>query len=409
MKNLPAEPTSVMNVYCRYEELMPLEELLKRQHPRNPNRHPPSQIERLAAILRYQGVRHPIVLSKRSGLMTKGHGRLLSAIQNGWKTFPIEWQEYVSDEQEYADVVADNAIASWAELDLGLINAEIPELGPDFNIEMLGLKDFELEPADQDADAVPEVKKGFVKRGELWQLGTHRLLCGDATSKEDVQRLMNGEKADMVYTDPPYGMDLDTDYSKMKFKSTRSGQTSRRSYDAVIGDDSEFDPSHILEVFQDCEEILLWGADHYYWNLPSGGSFIIWDKRRSDNFEVKATVDNIFGSHFEACWTKSRKRREIIRFYRTFGASEGPGDGLSGNVITEQHYHPTQKPIGLHLNIFERIQGSNIVDLYLGSGSTLIACEKTNRKCFGMEIDPDYCSVIIERWQQFTGQKAVKL
>src|SRR4051812_25847442 len=156
-----------MKVSCRYDKLMPLTELLKIQHPKNANKHPQSQIERLGDIMKYQSVRHPIVISNLSGKITKGHGRLLSAIHNEWQEFPVEYQDYENEDQELADVHADNSIAAWAELDLGIINAQIPELGPDFDINMLGLKDFEIEPADKyadkDADEVPELAESFVK------------------------------------------------------------------------------------------------------------------------------------------------------------------------------------------------------------------------------------------------------
>jgi len=142
-----------MIIRCRYDELVPTSELLKRVHPRNPNEHPADQIKRLAMIMKDQGVRHPIVISKRSATITKGHGRLAAAIENMWTEFPVEYQDYDDEDQEYRDVVADNAIASWSELNLAKINAEIPTLGP-FDIKLLGLKDFELEVAD-----IPEKKK----------------------------------------------------------------------------------------------------------------------------------------------------------------------------------------------------------------------------------------------------------
>ena len=142
-----------MIVRCRHDAMISTAELLKIQHPRNPNDHPESQIKRLAEIMEFQGVRHPIVISNRSGVITKGHGRLMAAIHNNWTEFPVEHQDYDNEDQEYADIVADNSIASWAELNLAKINAEVPTLGP-FDINMLGIKGFELEVAD-----LPEKKK----------------------------------------------------------------------------------------------------------------------------------------------------------------------------------------------------------------------------------------------------------
>ncbi len=116
-------------------------------HPKNRNRHPKEQIERLAQILKYQGFRYPVKVSNQSGFVTSGHGRIEAALLNGWDTVPVSYQDYDSEEQEYADVQADNAVASWSELDLSAINADIGELGPDFNLDMLGIKQFSLDPS----------------------------------------------------------------------------------------------------------------------------------------------------------------------------------------------------------------------------------------------------------------------
>lgn len=136
-----------MKIECAYDKLVPLSEL--RQHPKNRNKHPANQIERLAKVLKYQGWRKPITVSNRSGFITAGHGRLEAALKNGWKEVPVDYQDYESEEQEYADLTADNALASWAELDLSGINLDIGDLGPDFDIELLGLQEFTVEPADK--------------------------------------------------------------------------------------------------------------------------------------------------------------------------------------------------------------------------------------------------------------------
>jgi len=134
-----------MVVHCPYDKLVCVEELIP--SPKNRNIHSGEQIERLAQILKYQGWRYPIKVSKQSGFITSGHGRLLAAIKNGWTEAPVSFQDYESEEQEYADQVSDNAIASWADLDLGGINSDIPNLGPDFDLDLLGIKEFVLEPA----------------------------------------------------------------------------------------------------------------------------------------------------------------------------------------------------------------------------------------------------------------------
>lgn len=391
-----------MKIHCLFDALIDPKEL-KPSH-KNRNKHSDEQIQRLAKILEYQGWRWPVKVSKQSGLITSGHGRRLAAIMNEWKTVPVVYQDYESEDEEYADSVSDNAIASWAELDLSGINIDIPDLGPDFDIDMLGLRGFEIEPADKfngDADEVPEVKDAFVKRGDLFELGRHRFLCGDATSNEDVLRLMNGEKADMVYTDPPYGLGYVGDFYQDSIKASNGMKRTTNKFKQLEGDTGnwDYDPQHVLTAFDYCEEIFMWGGDYYCWSLPKDGSWICWNK------VSETRMDAMPGASFELCWSKSKHKRHMVDLvWRGCFGHNRKTDG-------DKKVHPTQKPVKLAEWFFERWgkEKTNIVDLYLGSGSTLIACEKTNRKCFGMEIDPHYCSVIIERWQKFTGQKAVKL
>jgi hypothetical protein len=136
-----------MKILCKYDELLPLDKFI--EHPKNPNKHDEPQIKRLAELYKYHGIRHPIIVSKLSGFIVAGHGRLSSARLAGLKEFPVEYQDFDSDEAEYAFLVADNAISSWSELDLASINLEIPALGPDFDIDYLGLKDFTIDISEK--------------------------------------------------------------------------------------------------------------------------------------------------------------------------------------------------------------------------------------------------------------------
>jgi site-specific DNA-methyltransferase (adenine-specific) len=194
----------------------------------------------------------------------------------------------------------------------------------------------------------------------------------------------------MVFTDPPYGMNLDTDYTKIRGSDKAIDKGGGRKYKPVIADDKPFDPSFIPEL---APEVFMWGGDYYHHRLPEGGSWIVWDKRGSTE------ADKIIGSSFELCWSKQKHKRDIARILWM---------GSFGDKEARQRVHPTQKPTSLVCWFFDRWgkDKPNIVDLFLGSGSTLIACEKTNRKCFGMEIDPHYCQVIIDRWEQYTESQA---
>lgn len=146
-----------MKVNCLYDSIEKISKL--KPHPKNPNKHPKDQIERLAKILEYQGWRYPVKVSKLSGFITSGHGRLEAAKHLGWKEVPVNYQDYESEDQEYADIVADNAIASWSDLELSKINIELQELGPDFNLELLGIKNFTIETPNFDPATIDDQGK----------------------------------------------------------------------------------------------------------------------------------------------------------------------------------------------------------------------------------------------------------
>lgn len=158
-----------MKVHCKYDLLIPISKL--KLNPKNRNIHPKDQIERLAQILKYQGWRYPVKVSKQSGVVTSGHGRITAAALNQWDKVPVNFQDYESEEQEYADAISDNSIGSWAELDLSGINADMGELGPDFDIELLGIKDFVLEPADRKHFDAAQTQENEVKQSECPNCG----------------------------------------------------------------------------------------------------------------------------------------------------------------------------------------------------------------------------------------------
>ena len=256
-------------------------------------------------------------------------------------------------------------------------------------LEITGFdKDLIIEPDEKD-DEVPETpEEPQSKIGDLYELGNHRVLCGDSTKIEDVERLMDGKKADMVFTDPPYGMNLDTDYSGMSDRS--------KKHDKVIGDDEPYDPTPLFDMFGYCKEILLFGADYYLPRIPDwhNGCWLIWDKRVSENY------DKVIGSSYEVLWSKKPRRKEILRFEYVSWKSR-MADG--------KKTHPTMKPVGLLSKVITWLDKQGIVvDVFLGSGSTLIASEKTGRRCFGVELDPKYIDVIVERYVDYTGNNKIK-
>ena len=201
-----------MQIHCKFDEMVDPKKL--KHHPSNRNKHSADQINRLVKLYQGHGIRHPIIVSKQSGFIVAGHARKQAAHQAKMKEFPVVYQDFESPDLEYAFIQSDNSIALWAELDLAGINSDLPDLGPDFDIDLLGIKDFVIEPLDKlepqcDEDEIPDTTETRCKSGDIWKLGAHRLMCGDSTSITDVEKLMGGEKPLLMVTDPPYGVKLD--------------------------------------------------------------------------------------------------------------------------------------------------------------------------------------------------------
>lgn len=362
--------------------------------PENARSHSKQNLDAIRASLETFGQRKPIVLDS-AGVVVAGNGTLQAAISLGWAeietvSVPPDW----TPEQTKAFALADNRTAELAAWNPEVLAAQLVELEESgFKIEEFGFEKIEVADAPKEIveDQVPESAPQRSSLGDVWQLGRHRLMIGDSFSKSDVDKLMDKQTADMVFTDPPYGMNLDTDYSKMG---------SNRSYAEVIGDNKQFDASFLLEYFSQCKEIFLWGADYYVETLareyPNLGSWIIWDKYSDERVGL---LDGKFGSAFETCWSKQVHRRELARVLVTTNYT-ARGD--------ETRVHPTQKPVALAKWFFDRYgkTATNIVDLFGGSGFTLIACEQLGKTAFVMELDPKYCDIIITRWENLTGQKA---
>jgi len=247
----------------------------------------------------------------------------------------------------------------------------------------------EDEPPELDEEGDP-----VSKLDKVYKLGRHRLMCGDATKKEDVERLMDGKKADMVFTDPPYGIDLDTDWSAIKTE-LKGWHGQGGDYSKVIGDDKPFD--YRLFEWIECKEQFWWGANYYAYTLPDLSTWFVWDKRTNE--DTGSRVNNRYGSEFEMCWSKNKHRQEIVRKMWS---------GLYGTETQDvrNRIHPTQKPIEVCSWFIKKFsKPDNIVlDLFGGSGSTLIACEQTNRICYMMELDPRYVDVIRKRYANFIGR-----
>ena len=385
----------------KLDELVPYE--------KNAKKHDKTQINNVAESIRQYGFVQPIVVDK-DGVIVIGHCRYEAAKALGMKDVPCVCVDDLTEEQVKALRIVDNK-SNESDWDLDLLKDELPELDLsafdfDFGID----DDEETEIVEDEAPEVDEDAEPITKLGDIWQLGRHRLMCGDSTDKATVELLMDGKKADMVFTDPPYGMNLDTDYSGMKnnldFAKSKNF-TGGKKYEQGKVDD--FNPSMIDAVLSiDAKEMFLWGADYFAELLPckNDGSWIVWDKRANGNDDIEEdySSDKMYGSCFELCWSRNRHKRDIarVKWACVFGTEQ---------EFDHKRYHPTQKPIKLAEWFLKRYSkdGHIVIDLFGGSGSTLIACEQLDRTCYMMELDPKYCDVIIKRWEKFTGEKAVLL
>lgn len=372
-------------VYCAYDEILPIEQL--RPNPKNPNTHPQEQLEMLGKIIRGNGWRNPITVSTRSGLIVKGHGRLLTAQLEELKEVPVEFQNYDSDEAELADLTADNRIAELAEIDtkmLADVFADIDTGAIDFELSGYTEDEYkdiatalseavhnELENPDEIPET-PDPENTVTESGDLWLLGQHRLLCGDSTKKEDVELLMDGHKADMVMTDPPYGINAES-------MTMGSGKK-----DFHRGKDWDKERPDIKMVFDIAPLVCIWGGNYFSDQLPITNDWLIWHKKN----------DGLSFSECELAWTN-------------FGIN---CRHISHHWGNEKKEHVTMKPLDVITWAIEKAKAKAnlIVDLFGGSGTTLIASEQLGRSCYTMELDPKYCDVIVKRYIRTTGSKNVK-
>lgn len=254
---------------------------------------------------------------------------------------------------------------------------------------------------DDDAPALEEGQP-VSQFGEMYELGNSILMCGDSTDESMVARLMAGTKADCVFSDPPYGMGLDTDFSSMKnkqsFAQEKNIKNGKKYAQGVV---DEFAPKMIEMLLSlNAKETFLWGADYYAELIEekNNGSWIVWDKRASADGDIEKdeSSDKMYGSCFELCWSRNKHKRDIarVKWASVFGTEQ---------EFDHKRFHPTQKPIKLAEWFLTRYteEEQTVVDLFGGSGCTLIACEKNNRKCRMMELDPHYCDVIRRRYTRW--------
>ncbi|MBC9783534.1 site-specific DNA-methyltransferase [Heliobacterium chlorum] len=446
-------------IHCAHTDIVPIEKVIP--NPRNPNQHPENQIVLLAKIIEAQGWRVPITVSKRSGFIVRGHGRLMAARKLNLSEVPVDYQDYASEAEEWADLIADNRLSELSEIDHDILKELLQEIdNADFDMELTGFGSDELAelmaelPIDtgdaDDFDPVAEaeqITEPTSKPGDIWQLGRHRLMCGDSTVLTDVEKLMDGQQADMVFTDPPYNVNYESENGK-KIQNDHM--------------DSDSFYRFLLAAFTCMEKVTKPGGAVYICHADSEGSnfrgamreagwlvkqCIIWVKNqfvmgRQDYQWKHEPILYGWKPGTGHKWYGGRKQSTII--------DEAPGvtvreeaDGIvltfstgihdltikvpSYEVLhqgddslttiwrfekpTKNGDHPTMKPVGIPARAIKNSckPGDIVLDLFGGGGSTLVAAEQTGRSARIMELDPVYVDVQIKRWEEFTGQKAILL
>lgn len=453
-------------VYCKYDALVDPEKLVP--NPNNPNKHPERQIELLSRIIRGQGWRAAITVSNRSGYIVRGHGRLQAAKILNVTQVPVEYQDYANEAEEHADMIADNKLAELAEIDKKMLKVLVADIkAADFDVSLTGIDSEELMKLLADNEGVPSPvpetpKKAISKKGDVWELGKHRLMCGDSTNPEDVKKLMDGKKAVMLFTDPPYGVNYESKKTgkikndnlktnnlktnnlinelllpalKLGFQSTKDdapffvwyANSTRDEYAFAIKAAGLEEKQQIL---WDKPTFALGRSDYHYKHEPCFYCQKIGHKARYFGDRAQSTVWQIqAGGQDKGTFAiangirisresgneiyikkeppKSVKSR-IVRLKEGEKLSLSYDDSNADvwhvsmdNKLT--YIHPTQKPaelamiaIGNHTKC-----GEIILDLFSGSGSTIMAAEKTERIGYAMELDERFVDAAVQRYADY--------
>lgn len=365
-------------------------------YARNVMDHDDDDVAAICASIKKFGFTQAVLIDDK-GEIVAGHGRVLALQELGVPCVPCRELGYLTPALRRAYRIADNQLARKATYNKDNLALEIAELkAANFDIDVLGFNRLELAlftndgkggtEGKTDPDDVPSSAPERAKLGDIWQLGNHRIMCGDATSPEAINRLMGTERVDMVFTDPPYGIGHNGGFGV-------DGAAKANTYRPIANDESVQAARDALRLCQamGCT-LIFWGANYYATALTDNSAWIVWNKQ---------TVGDRFAD-CELAWV-SKPGRVRMFDHQWHGMIKASERG-------QARVHPTQKPTALAEWCFaEYGDPKTVLDLFLGSGSTLIAAEKTGRRCFGMEIDPKYVDAILARWEAFSGGQATIL
>jgi DNA modification methylase len=387
-----------------YKKDYPLQDLIP--YARNSRTHSDEQVTQIASSIKEFSFTNPVLIDADGGIIA-GHGRVMAAKKLKMESVPVIVLSHLTEAQRRAYVIADNKLALNAGWDDEMLRVEFQELQDlGFDVELTGFSMDEINALTveeveglTDEDAVPEAPETPVSvLGDVWLLGNHRLMCGDSTSIDAVEKLMDGHKADMVFTDPPYGVDYDGGHATEKRREKLANDDDVDMYDLPIKNAYLFSTEKA--------PIYLWFADRFAMDVLNGldsagcqvRNWIVWNK----NLAQFGAIGAQYKSKHEPC-------------IYAFKKGKSPNWCGPNNEVTvwdvkrdsKNNFHPTQKPVELSERAFNNHSVGKVLDLFAGSGSTLISCEKNNKTCFTIDFEPKYVDVIINRWQQFTGKQAI--
>ena len=438
-------------------ELREVEIAELKPYERNAKQHPKEQVDKIGRSIERLGFISPCLIDQEYNVIA-GHGRILAAKQIGWERVPCVFVEGLTEEERKAYIIADNRLTELGDWDMDILQAELAALAEaDFDISITGFDsnmqfDDAMGQITEDGWTEAEEEPAEEPRsriGDIYQLGRHRLMCGDSTDPEMVEALMDGATADLLLTDPPYGVSYEDKIDSLNRWRDKEHKNRKKGEQRIAGDETEKDLDQMIgKALKNADGVMKPGAVFYIWHQGRGydlfkraieaqgwsiKQILIWVK----NTFVPGMQDYqwkhepcIYGwkdgaAHY---FIDSRKQTTVIEELRPdiehMKKDEMKAllekifdeEQIKTTVIHEQKpvksdLHPTMKPIRLMARQIRNSsrEGETVLDLFGGSGSTLIACEEMGRTCYTMEYDPHYTDVIVDRWEQFTGEKAVKI
>ena len=401
---------SGVKVHCAFEKAVDVVDLV--EHPRNPNKHSDKQIALLAKIIRNQGWRNPIVVSADSGFIVAGHGRLMAAKVLNVEQVPVDFQPFDNEAEEYAHLIADNRIAELAEADKSELAKLVRELEDKIDLDLTGFDAPSLEELlatkeEKQVDAEPKTDKAAelqvkwkTEKGQLWKLGEHRLLCGDSTNAKDVERVLGDDKADIMVTDPPYGVNYDPSWRAEAGITLNENKLGKVQNDDI----ADWTPA---------------------WQLFDGDVCYVYHAGAKAGTVQQSLEDSGFNIRSQIIWSKDKMALSRGDYHWQHEPCwYGVRDGKKGNRTEDRtqttvwqiaaredsgHGHGTQKPVECMARPIRNHHCTTVYEPFSGSGTTIIACEQLDKKCRAIEIDPNYVAVALERYVDATGKEPVLL